>query len=105
MIYSLLSTDSILRYIDLMAPFGHIYPLTIADGNLEFPYLPLVLKELSIQGSCSSSAEEVNKMLEFIVAHGIKPVVQTFPMSVAGITDAFSKLNNGEIRYRGVLEV
>ncbi|CAG8984171.1 hypothetical protein HYALB_00008173 [Hymenoscyphus albidus] len=44
-------------YADLMAPFGHIYPLTIADGNLSFPYLPLVLKELSIHGSCSSSIE------------------------------------------------
>jgi D-arabinose 1-dehydrogenase-like Zn-dependent alcohol dehydrogenase len=88
-----------------MASFGTIYPLTISGGNINFPYLPLVLKELKIVGSCASSMVEVNKMFQFIVAHKIKPVVQKFPMSVAGITDAFGKLGRGEIRYRGVLEV
>lgn len=88
-----------------MAPFGHIYPLTIAEGKLDFPYLPLVVKELSIHGSCSSSLEEVDKMLKFIVKHGIKPTVETFPMSVDGITKAIEKLESGRIRYRGVLEV
>jgi D-arabinose 1-dehydrogenase-like Zn-dependent alcohol dehydrogenase len=88
-----------------MAPFGHIYPLTITEGTLDFPYLPLIIKELSIHGSCSSSPEEVDKMLQFIIAHGIKPVVQRFPMSVPGITDAFEKLESGSIRYRAVLEV
>lgn len=88
-----------------MAPFGHIYPLTIAGGNLNFPYLPLILKELSIHGSCSSSMEEVGKMLDFIVQHGIKPVIEKFPMSVDGIEQAIKKLETGEIRYRAVLEV
>lgn len=93
------------RIASLMAPFGHIYPLTIAEGTLDFPYLPLVIKELGIHGSCSSSFEEVEKMLDFIVANDIKPVVHKFPMTVEGITDAFDKLARGEMRYRGVLEV
>lgn len=88
-----------------MAPFGHVYPLTIAEGRLEFPYLPLIVKELSIHGSCSSSMEEVKMMLRFIVDHKIRPKVEKFPMSVEGIKTAFQKLNDGSIRYRGVLEV
>jgi D-arabinose 1-dehydrogenase-like Zn-dependent alcohol dehydrogenase len=88
-----------------MAPFGHVYTLTIAEGKLDFPYLPLVVKELSIHGSCSSSPEEVKKMLQFIVDHKIKPKVEKFPMSVDGITKAFQKLEDGSIRYRGVLEI
>lgn len=92
-------------YSKVMAPFGHIYPLTISDAPLTFPYLPLVLKELSIHGSCSSTPGEIAKMLDFAVAHKIKPAVQTFPLSVEGITEAFEKLESGKIRYRGVLEV
>lgn len=88
-----------------MAPFGHIYPLTIAEGKLEFPYLPLIVKELSIHGSCSSSLEEIEKMLQFIVDHKIKPKIEKFPLSAKGITEAFQKLEDGSIRYRGVLEV
>jgi D-arabinose 1-dehydrogenase-like Zn-dependent alcohol dehydrogenase len=63
-----------------MATFGHISALTIAERNLEFPYLPLVVKELSIHGSCSSSLAEIKQMLQFIVDHKIKPKVEKFPM-------------------------
>jgi D-arabinose 1-dehydrogenase-like Zn-dependent alcohol dehydrogenase len=89
-----------------MAPFGSIYPLTISFGTqFTFPYEVLVLKELSIRGSCSASMEEVSEMLKFIVAHNIKPAIQKFPMSVDGITNALKKLDAGEVRYRAVLEV
>lgn len=93
------------RYANLMAPFGHVYPLTVAGGTLNFPYAKLLEKELSIHGSCSSNNEEVKKMLDFTVAHGIKPATQLFPFSVDGITDAFEKLETGKIRYRAVLEI
>ena len=89
-----------------MAPFGSIYPLTIQFGTpLVFPYEPLVLKELTIRGSCSSSTEEVKKMLDLVVAHNIQPAIQKFPMSVEGISEALKKLDAGEVRYRAVLEV
>lgn len=93
------------RYFGLMAPFGHIYPLTISMESLKIPYLPLIVKELSIHGSCSSTPEELQKMLEFAALYNIKPMIQQFPMSVAGIEDAFKKLEAGEVRYRGVLKV
>jgi D-arabinose 1-dehydrogenase-like Zn-dependent alcohol dehydrogenase len=44
------------------------------------------VKELSIHGSCSSSSEEIKKMLPFIVDHKIKPKVEKFPISAEGIT-------------------
>jgi D-arabinose 1-dehydrogenase-like Zn-dependent alcohol dehydrogenase len=89
-----------------MAPFGQIYPLTIQFGTpFTFPYEVLILKELSIRGSCSASMAEIQKMLDFVVAHNIRPAVQKFPMSVEGITEALKKLDAGEVRYRAVLEV
>jgi D-arabinose 1-dehydrogenase-like Zn-dependent alcohol dehydrogenase len=88
-----------------MAPFGHIYPLTISEGNLEFPYMAMIGKELSIHGSCSSTPDEVQTMLRFAVKHDIKPSIERFPMTVEGITNAFERLESGKLRYRGVLEI
>ena len=88
-----------------MTPFGHVYTLTIAEGKLEFPYLPLVMKELLIHGSCSSSPKEIKKMLQFIVERNTKPKVEKFPMTLGGITKAFQKLEDWSMRYRGVLEI
>ncbi|RFU78324.1 hypothetical protein TARUN_3846 [Trichoderma arundinaceum] len=92
-------------YTQLMAPFGHIHPLTISEGNLAFPYMAMIGKELSIHGSCSSTPDEVKTMLQFVVKHNIKPTVERFSMTVEGITNAFERLNSGKLRYRGVLEI
>jgi D-arabinose 1-dehydrogenase-like Zn-dependent alcohol dehydrogenase len=71
-----------------MAPFGHIYvqySLLRTEG-LSFLTSCFFVKELSIHGSCSSSSEEIKKMLSFIVDHKIKPKVEKFPISAEGIT-------------------
>jgi D-arabinose 1-dehydrogenase-like Zn-dependent alcohol dehydrogenase len=87
-----------------MAPFGHIYPLTVTNDSLTIPVMGLIGKELSIHGFASSNARDVKEMIDFIVEHKIKPIVEIFPMTQAGITEAFEKLESGRIRYRGVLQ-
>jgi D-arabinose 1-dehydrogenase-like Zn-dependent alcohol dehydrogenase len=42
-------------------------------------------------------------MLKFAAFHGIKPVIETFPMTEEGIEEALHKLDEGKVRYRGVL--
>jgi len=44
-------------------------------------------------------------MLEFAAKHGIKPVMEEFPFTVAGISTALKKLQDGDMRYRGVLKI
>ena len=44
-------------------------------------------------------------MLRFAALHGIRPVIEQFPMSVDGIEDAMTKLEQGEVRYRAVMVV
>jgi D-arabinose 1-dehydrogenase-like Zn-dependent alcohol dehydrogenase len=43
-------------------------------------------------------------MLEFAAKHGIKPILEEFPFTVEGISMAIKKLNEGNMRYRGVLK-
>ena len=86
-----------------MAPHGTIVPLTISFDDLKLPMMPLVLKELNIKGSCSSTLTQVNAMLKFCVLHNIRPWVEEFPGTLGGINEALKKLENGKIRYRGVV--
>jgi D-arabinose 1-dehydrogenase-like Zn-dependent alcohol dehydrogenase len=63
----------------------------------------LLLNGLRVQGSLVAARQIHREMLEFAAHHQIKPIVQTFPLNVDGITDAFNRLESGEMRYRGVL--
>lgn len=90
--------------LPLLAPGAVIHPLAVADGNLEIPYMPLLLSAISIQGSVVAPRHLHNQMLEFAALHGIAPVVETFPMSEEGIRDAMERLEKGEVHFRAVLK-
>ena len=90
-------------YLPLMAPSGAIYPLTVSNDELKMPYMQLIMNGLKIQGTIIAAREIHREMLEFAVFHNIKPVVQTFPMTQGGINEAFQNLEEGKMRYRGVL--
>jgi D-arabinose 1-dehydrogenase-like Zn-dependent alcohol dehydrogenase len=42
-------------------------------------------------------------MLDFVVLHGLHPITMTFPLNKDGIKRAFHTLEEGKMRYRGVL--
>jgi D-arabinose 1-dehydrogenase-like Zn-dependent alcohol dehydrogenase len=44
-------------------------------------------------------------MLEFAAKHGVKPVLEEFPFNAEGINTAVKKLQDGDMRYRGVLKL
>lgn len=89
--------------LPIMSPGATIVPISIAGGNLEIPYLPLVVQELRIQGSVVAARYFHNQMLEFSALHNIAPIIEKFPLTAKGITEAMKKLDSGDMRYRGVL--
>ncbi|KIM84101.1 hypothetical protein PILCRDRAFT_818403 [Piloderma croceum F 1598] len=90
-------------YLSVMAPGGTIFPLGVSDGNLSIPYMPIISRGLRIQGVLVAARNVHNKMLQFAAFHGIKPIIQTFPLNVEGIEEAMHKLEKGQLRYRAVL--
>jgi len=46
-----------------------------------------------------------NEMFAFAAQHQIRPVIEKFPMTVEGIEACMTKLEEGKMRYRGVLVV
>ncbi|KAF1986520.1 GroES-like protein [Aulographum hederae CBS 113979] len=90
-------------YLPILAPEATIFPLSVAEGNLEVPYMPIILQGLRIQGSVVAPRYIHKRMLEFAARNGIKPMLNKFPLNESGIEDAFKALDEGKMRYRGVL--
>jgi len=86
-----------------MAPDSTIFPLTVSMDDFKIPYMPMILNGLRIQGSCVAARYHHRKMLQFASQHNIKPIIQQFPLNQEGITEAMQTLNDGKMRYRGVL--
>lgn len=89
--------------LNVLAPNSKVFPLTVSQGNFEFPHLPMNATGITIQGVLVSARATHRKMLEFSAKHAIKPIVQEFPMTEQGIEEAMSTLRDGKMRYRGVL--
>ncbi|EMC92536.1 hypothetical protein BAUCODRAFT_294973 [Baudoinia panamericana UAMH 10762] len=87
----------------IMASRATIHPLSVDEGNFEFPYMPMILNGINVQGSVVAARAVHFRMLEFAAQHKIEPIIEKFPMTVKGITDAMEKLNSGDMRYRAVL--
>ncbi|KAG9238086.1 putative NADP-dependent alcohol dehydrogenase C 2 [Amylocarpus encephaloides] len=90
-------------FLPIMSPGGAIYPLSVDSGNFTIPYMPLIAGELKVQGSLVAARDVQNEMLAFAAHHQIRPIVEKFPMSAEGITEAMAKLAEGNVRYRAVL--
>ena len=110
--------------LPIMAPGATIHPLSVAERRFDsMPYsefaeflvtrprlfadnaitVPLILQGLTVQGSVVAARAIHKQMIDFSALHGIAPIIQKFPMTKEGITEAMDQLNNGNMRYRGVL--
>jgi D-arabinose 1-dehydrogenase-like Zn-dependent alcohol dehydrogenase len=93
------------QFLPIMAPGATIFPLTVSADDLTIPYMPILAGELKIQGSLVAARQVHREMLVFAAHHGIKPIIEVFPMTQEGITECMEKLEKGGMRYRGVLAV
>ena len=90
-------------YLNILAPGAAVFPLSVSEGNLSLPYMPLILNGIRVQGSVISPRAIHRKMLDFAAMHGIKPIIEKFPLTKEGVEQAFEHLDEGKMRYRGVL--
>lgn len=90
-------------YLNVMAPCGVISPVSVAQDDLKFPYMGLLVQGLRIQGGIVCARQLHRDMIDFATFHGIKPIKQFYPLNQKGIEDSLNTLEAGKMRYRGVL--
>ncbi len=88
-------------YVETLKPRGRLHLVGATLEPLDLAVFPLIMGQRSISGSPVGSPAAIAKMLDFSVRHGIKPVIETYPMDQ--VNQAMARLRSGQARYRVVL--
>ena len=88
-------------YILALRPQGRLVLVGIPETDLKFPAFPM-LAEKSVSGGQFGSPSDTAVMLAFTARHGIKPVLERYPLS--RINEAVNRVREGKARFRAVLE-
>ncbi|KAJ8140540.1 hypothetical protein OY671_006272 [Metschnikowia pulcherrima] len=72
-------------------PMGH---------QLSLPPMPLLLNNISVQGSAIGSVDDIQYMLEFAAEHNIKPWVETVDISEENLGKTWKRLEEGDVKFR-----
>lgn len=70
---------------------------------LEIGAIDLISRSAKVQGWASGSAADSTETMAFAQQHGIRPMIETFPLEAA--PTAYAKMMDGSVRFRSVLEI
>lgn len=91
--------------LPLLARRAVIVLMSIQQQPLTIPYMQFILPGHKLISSTEASRRNHIDMIEFAARHGIKPWIEIFPMTEDGLDEAYRKLESGQMRFRGVVEV
>ncbi len=89
------------RYLRALRPGGKLCIVGIPDKPVSFISWNIIGGERSVVGGQPGSVDETRTMLEFTARHGIRPMIEPFPMAEANA--ALDHTRKGRARYRAVL--
>jgi alcohol/geraniol dehydrogenase (NADP+) len=88
-------------YMGALKPRGRLHLVGATLEPLDIGVFSLIGGQREVSGSPVGSPGVIAEMLEFAARHGIKPVIETFPMEK--VNEALEHLKSGKARYRIVL--
>lgn len=74
-----------------------------ALAKLEVDNMEMAMHRNGVSGSIIGSLAETQEVLDFCAEHGIAPEVEV--IKIQDINDAFKKVNDGEVRFRYVIDM
>lgn len=95
------STHTLAALLKGLAPQGKLILLGAGRDPLPVATGPLVVGERSIAGSLTGTPHESEKTLDFSVLAGIRPRIETLPLSAAN--EAHARMKSGAAKFRMVL--
>jgi alcohol/geraniol dehydrogenase (NADP+) len=87
--------------IETLRPEGKLVIAGVPASELKFNVFPMIAFERAVIGGRLGSPEDQRDMLAFSAAHGVKPMIEAFPMKEAN--KALDHVRSGKARYRAVL--
>jgi uncharacterized zinc-type alcohol dehydrogenase-like protein len=87
--------------VNALRPGGQLAVAGGPEALIQIPALLLIGKEKTVSGARTGSPSDTAQMLEFSARHGIKPMINQFPMK--DVNAALDFLKSGKARYRVVL--
>jgi alcohol/geraniol dehydrogenase (NADP+) len=88
-------------YLAALKPQGTLCIVGLPENPIALGVLSLLPSEKVVAGGIPGSLVETAQMLDFTSRHGIKPMVETFPMTEAD--RALDHVRQGKARFRAVL--
>jgi D-arabinose 1-dehydrogenase-like Zn-dependent alcohol dehydrogenase len=85
-----------------LADDGKLLILGAPAEPLEVSAVPLLMRRKSIAGWPSGSSIDSQDTLDFSVLTGVRPMIETYPLSKA--PEAFERMMSGKARFRVVLQ-
>ncbi|RDW72704.1 NAD(P)-dependent alcohol dehydrogenase [Aspergillus mulundensis] len=91
------------QFLGVLDNRATISPLTVSGDDFVIPNQEMLVRGLRVQGGIVAARQVHREMLQFAAFHGVKPIVMRFPMNEKGIGECMKTLEDGKMRYRGVL--
>lgn len=92
--------DSLAR---VMKIGGKIVSICVPEESETLSLRPFGLMGVSIGNSMLGSIEEVKELLQLVADNDIKIWVETLPVGEKGVSEAFERMDKGDVRYRFTL--
>jgi uncharacterized zinc-type alcohol dehydrogenase-like protein len=88
-------------YLQALRPTGTLCFVGVPPSPLSIHLSPLINGRQSICGSPIGSPARLREMLDVAARHGVKAMIESFPMAKAN--EAIEKVRKNKVRYRAVL--
>lgn len=85
-----------------LKPKGRLHFLGVQPTPAQLHLMPLMFSQLSLSSSLVGSPQRIVDMLAFCARHNIKPMTQHYRFDQ--VNEALDHLENGDVRYRIVLD-
>ncbi|MFM9706037.1 alcohol dehydrogenase [Streptomyces galilaeus] len=95
------NSDAIAATVDGLTHRGELVVIGATSEPLGISPVQLIMRGRTVSGHPSGTAQDVQDTMAFSALHGIRPVVETLPLSEAG--EAYQKMLSGSARFRMVL--
>ncbi|KWX69256.1 NAD(P)-dependent alcohol dehydrogenase [Mycobacterium sp. NAZ190054] len=89
------------EYLAALKPQGTLWMVGMPDSAIQVNPISLLMAEKKISGGLPASNQETRQMLEFAARTGVRPLIETFPIS--DINRAMARVRSGDVRFRAVV--